>query len=881
MSPGASLDKGLARRLKPPAQNVALAARHLLLRSLDIARAGRLIVLVAPAGYGKTTALAQWWDRQRTEGLVAAWYSALDDDGSPVAFLHAVARSLSTAGVDLGTKFLSALEDAAPERMLAALLEAMETTAAPIVLIIDEFERIDRPQIIRLVEALVSDAPDQVTIAVTARRRPSFALSRLHAQGLVRMIDTTELQLSREEVGTLLQPGVATAELDHVMTTTEGWPIAVQLYRLWRARGPARDMPSFAGRLSDMADYFTQHLFGTVSPACRDLIIDLSLFEFVEAVLLDAARDRADSALLLDDLHRQLPGLVQQAGADGLFAYRLHPLIADYGRSRLALDPVRSRQLDLRAGEWLWSSGRFPAAIRHRLRGETPDALAVKLATLEFLPIFLAEGATALRAILCEIPKPVVVASPRLQLMAALAHFKTGLFSEAAEMLRSVESATDGFSVDPFGHHLDLRIEGLALKLMFSVYIEGPSASSAPQIATLLDLAGDRPLICAWCENVMIALYQERGALDDARDAAARTSRIYQASGFLPFSELYIRTHDMLIAYAQGSLRKVGEMAGATGRQKREGNADPPLSAMARLTSAVVEYERTYRDTCVDVVHVALSQFGEGEAWFDQYALAYPVLADVGWRRSGLLGVLAVLTEVDDRLARRGMNALRSYSNSIESHYRIRDGELGSTAPAGSPRSWRERDLRSHNEVLGLLGRAQFDDAERLAGLWYDDVTRAGRGLAKVRAQIMRAVAIETSGRTADAEDALRGAIRLAFPERITAAFAQEGQMLEPLLERVVNAGGPAQEKRFAAALLARVRAPALVPPNDLLSVKESCILAHVAAGASNKLIARQLGVSDNAIKFHLKKVYTKLGVSSRKAAVAAASVQGTVSYPN
>ena len=860
-------------------QNVLQATRHQLLRTLDLARAGRLIVLVAPPGYGKTTLLTQWWGRTRNESAIAAWYSASADDRNPVAFLAAVARSLEAAGLAPGAAFLPALEDAARGRLVLAVLATLEQTSAPITLIIDEFERIDCPDIADLIESIVLDAPENVTVVVAARRRPTFALSGLQARGLVKLVDASELQLDRAEIATLLPSAEQAADLDHAMATTEGWPIAVQLYRLWRARGSAPDMPLFTGRLGDMADYLTEQLLATLTPTCRDLIVDLSPFEFVEPALLDAARDRTDSALLLDELHRQLPGLVQHSFVEGLFTHRLHPLIADFGRSRLELDPRRARALDRRAGEWLWTNGRLPASIRYLLRSGTATELAAKLTELEVLPIFLAGGATALRAILREIPNPVIEAAPRLRLVAALAHFKTGLFGEAAAMLRSIALATGGFRVDPFGHHLDLRIEGLALELMFAVYMEGPGATDTPQIDTLLAIGGDRPLVRGWCENVMITLHQERGALEEARDAAARTARIYQASGVLPFSERYIRTHDMLIAYAQGALRKVGEMAGATGR-RGEDEADPPLSAMARLIAAVVDYEQSYRATCGQAIQLALSQFGEGEAWFDQYALAYPVLADIGWRRDGLPGVLAVLAEVDGRLSRRGMNALRGYSELIEDHYRIRDGQPSLPTSADKPTSWRECDLRSHNDILALLGQGRPEEAERRAAGWCDDATGSGRGLARVRAQIMRAVAFEAAERPDEAEGALRAALQLALPERIVAPFLQEKRVLASLLARIAEASGPVAEKRHAAAVVALIRACARADPRHLLSPKENRILAYVADGASNKLIARQLGVSDNAIKFHLKRVYAKLGVSSRKAAVTAAGGQEPAHYP-
>jgi len=141
-----------------------------------------------------------------------------------------------------------------------------------------------------------------------------------------------------------------------------------------------------------------------------------------------------------------------------------------------------------------------------------------------------------------------------------------------------------------------------------------------------------------------------------------------------------------------------------------------------------------------------------------------------------------------------------------------------------------------------------------------------------LKGRVLAALAIDADDPVA-ARTELTEALGLAGPEGFVAVFAEEGEAVAPLLARVLADEPPGHLRRHAEAV---ARALTLGRRQvNALNEREAQIVAHLAQGASNKLIARRLGLTENTIKFHLKKVFAKLGVTSRKAAAAAAREMG------
>lgn len=872
-------------RLTPPVQFTPLIERDLVLRSLDMARAGRLTQVIGPPGSGKTTVLSQWRARLMGVGIKVAWYTASEREREPQAFLHMLARALDLAGAPMADTGLLDTPDAEPHAALDAILLKLETMSAEAVLIIDEYERVETTKIAAIIEAIVETAPDTAHLVIGSRRRPTLAVSVLRAQGVVRTIDAAELRLSEQELGELLDLPEDSPDLAIIAERTEGWPVAAELYRLWRARSGGDDSlsPLFSGQVAEVAEYLTEQVFATLEKEQQELLTDLSMLGYIEADLADRVRQRSDSSALLRSVETALPGLVEHGASDTEPVYRFHPLLIDYARSRAEASSAHARERRLRAMTWFEERQRYVDAIQHAQASGDPTALTRLLADLKPLHVFLAGGAGELRAILRELAPDRLLAHPRLQLMAALAHFKSGFFLEAGAMLEAVRVRTEGFTREPFGAVLQMQGEARALELLFTAYVNSSALEIDALLKAFAEATDDDPLMWAWAENIMIVIHEETGDLAASREAIARTRAIYETNGMLRFADVSLLNHGLLLALAHGQLRVAGELA-ANSRRVRAAElvSDVPVIAMARIAAAAIDHERRYVESAADAARQGLDQFGAAETWGEPYAIAHSVIADVAFRRGGVAGVRRFLEEARARVRRIGVQTADDFLAAIGPGYLVRAGELKEAAggiaslaerrrdwaEAGGRSSWRERDAAAVTLALWALADGRPEEAARIAAELVEEGRVGARARTEIKGYILSARAL-----TADpvaAHTAMETALDLAHHEAMVAVFAEEGDAILDLVQAVVadEAAGQAARKHAETVLRALTLGRREV---NALNEREAEIVAHLADGASNKLIARRLGLTENTIKFHLKKVFAKLGVTSRKAASAAA----------
>lgn len=766
----------------------------------------------------------------------------------------------------------SELSDA-QDVFLDEMLLAIDQFPRQLVIIIDDFDKVDSREVASLVEAMADTLPDHAHLVLSSRRKPGFAVSAMQARGLLRIIDQTELRFTTAEIAQQIGRDADESELASITERTEGWPIAVQLYRLWRERHiETGGLPQFNGQVSEVADYLTSQIFSVLPRACAELLFDISILEFAETELIDWMREREDSDVLLDQLEAELPMLVQHVDGVDVRILRIHPLLLGYAREELRREPKRLARLHRRAADWLWEHQRYVAAVRHLVATGDKGALLAQLNKMPFLPIFLAHGAGELRGILREVPVEVIVRLPRLQLMQALAHFKTGLFAQAEALLAGIYARGVSSDAMSYGDDAVFALEGKALELLFQIYVNGASRTADTLAIEVRKLAGDDTLIWTWCENIMCVVYQMRGDLALASQSLARTRELYRSSGALRFAESHLLGHEILIALAHGQLGVASELCGGGLRGGFLDVEHGHRSAIVRIAGAVIDYERNYHERSATTVRMALERLGDGEAWFDQYALAAALLCDVGWRQHGAQGVVDCISDFRVRTEARGLRCIAPYLDALQAVYLNRSGTASFTVKAGDEAAmWRTVEMFTRARIAEDISRRSFRSAlARAEGLIRDGRERL-RQMTEIRGLILAAVANDGLGKIKDADIAMRKAVRLAQAEQVVACFLEEGEAAKTILARLdVTALTPVESHHVDAIRRTMDRRPQFAAPNAL-NGKEAEIMAHLAQGASNKLIGRRMGLSDNTVKFHLKKIYAKLGVSSRRAAVARA----------
>jgi len=428
----------------PPIRAGSLPRQRLHARLL--ARpAPRLTVVVAPAGWGKTTLLSQW-AHDPAEDRRIVWVSLDETDDDPTRFwtyaltalLHSV-DGLTDAPLDgLSTPGLDPVDLAIP-----TLLNELAVLQTENVLILDDYHLLEHPGIHESVEFFVGYLPPSLRVVIAGRSDPPLPLARLRARGQLTELRATDLGFSWAETSALLN-AVCDAPIDDATATTlwertEGWAAALHLAAL-TVRGtatPATIVPWIQGTERHILDYLTTEIVDRLRTDQRDLLLRTSVLERLNGSLCDYVLGRDGSAAVLRELDRA-DLLVVPLDPAGEW-YRCHRLFRDVLQHEFRLiDTAEETTVLHRAAEWYQSRGHLHEAVELRMAaGDVVGAAELLRATV---PYFLEQGAIAEHLQLGQRLPATVLGDPGLCLSLAWAAGLSGQFSRMTPWLDAAES---------------------------------------------------------------------------------------------------------------------------------------------------------------------------------------------------------------------------------------------------------------------------------------------------------------------------------------------------------------------------------------------------------------------------------------------------------
>jgi LuxR family maltose regulon positive regulatory protein len=373
---GAAQDPALPElRFRPPAQRRGMVRRTRLLERLDAVPADvPLIVLAAPAGYGKTTALTQWaagGDRP------IAWVTLDSTDNDPVQLARHIALALQQA-VPLPEPETAALtrgNPGGPAAVLQRLLNLVHALPGPTALVLDDLHEVQAREALALVQGIVQEAPPGLHVAIAARTRPALRLGRLRADRRCAEFGRSELGFSEDETRLVLDAAgqhAAPATVQAVERRTEGWPAGVYLAALLgRIDGTdaGADAATVGGDDVYIADYFRDELLARESPDAVRFLLRTSVLQQMSAPLCDAVLEQGDSGMRLAEAERRNLFVVP-LDRNGQW-YRYHRLFQEMLLSELRRrEPGEEFRLHRRASAWYERAGQPELAIAHALAGQ-------------------------------------------------------------------------------------------------------------------------------------------------------------------------------------------------------------------------------------------------------------------------------------------------------------------------------------------------------------------------------------------------------------------------------------------------------------------------------------------------------------------------------
>jgi LuxR family transcriptional regulator, maltose regulon positive regulatory protein len=499
----------IATKLNLPVLRSRVVERPRLRALLDRGKDARLTLISAPAGFGKTTLLADWLTRLPDPQTSIAWLSLDAGDNEPTLFWPHLVAALQALGARRGTSFPELPSAMQPDRgFITSLLNELAATPAPTILILDDLHLVDRADIHEQLGFLIEHLPAHMHIIVSTRADPAVPLARLRARGELIEIRSANLRFTGEEATAYLNDvmylGLSAADAATLEMKTEGWIAALQLAVLsLDGRADAAEfIEDFAGSSRYIVDYLVEEVLARVPENVRYFLLETCFLDRLSGPLCDAVTGGSGSRQMLETLDRANLFLVPLDNRREW--YRYHHLFADVLETQLdAAARDRLRVLRRLASDWYEAHGERSEAIRHALAAEDFER-AAELIELAVFDMQKMRQELTIRAWMRALPDSIVRTRPVLGIALAGVLASVGEFEGLEDRLRDVE-------------------RGLAIAAADDSDLEGVVVADHDQL----------PRVPALVELYRAALGQTRGDLPDSIRHAERVLDIATADDHL------------------------------------------------------------------------------------------------------------------------------------------------------------------------------------------------------------------------------------------------------------------------------------------------------------------------------------------------------------
>ena len=892
----------LATKLHAPRQGAHLVPRAHLVERLQRGAERALTLVSAPAGFGKTTLLAQWLAES---GMPVAWLSLEAEDNDPTRFLSYVIAALQTLDAQVGTTALEMLhtpQPPAPEAVLAVLTnDLIDRGGSDIALVLDDYHTIIADPIHRGMTFLLEHLPPQLHLILATRADPPLPLARLRAQGQLCEVRAADLRFGTVEASTFLQ-AVMGLELEAsaiatLERRTEGWIAGLQLAALsLQGRAPSHVsafLVAFTGSHRYVLDYLSAEVLARQPALVQQFLLHTSILERLSGPLCDAVTGQEGSQAMLEALDRA--NLFVVALDDERNWYRYHHLFAEVLRSHLRqVEPMLVPELHRRASAWFEQHGLIVEAVQHALAAPDLEP-AARLIEPIALPVTLHGQIYTVLGWMKALPEALVRTRPFLCLYhASLLTFTNRLQEAEARLQEAEQGVQKELSAERaqiiMGYVLTIRAD----ITLFSGDI--PQAASLARQALEL-LPGEEMIPRAGALVTTIRAYLVSGDVSPVTEHAAAA-----AVAFIRTSNNLFATVSSIALLArlyvlQGKLRQ----AAATYAQVVQ--VVPRPEVLQTAFSSIFYYfglgdllrERNELDTAERHLTGGMALIKETMTVEPFVArLGYTALARLHQARGSSREALATVDALGHLAEQRHFAPhLLTQVGAVRAQLELAQGNLATAIHWANTSSLsimddelqyphegeylvlaRVRIAQARNDPAnhGNSGTSPFlqDALSLLERLLRDAETKSRLG-SVLEILIVRALVLEAQGDRTSALSTLERALLLAEPEGYIRLFVDEGAPMLALLRHtyarnIVPGYVATLLKTFGEQNISNppFSSAHANPLSEMLTDRERDVLQLLIEGASNREIAHRLVLSVNTVKRHVYNLCGKLGVQSR-----------------
>lgn len=882
---------------KPPALSTVVNRQHLLEKlELGLEQGGRLTLVSAPAGYGKTTLLGEWI---RGSNLTVAWLSLDEGDNDPARFLVYLISALRKIIPDCGEKSL-AIQATSPGQnpafLLTPLVNDMANHPSPFLVVLDDYHLINNQTVHASLTFLLENAPPQAHFVITTRADPLLPIPRLRGRGQVTEIRQSDLRFSENEAAQFLRTltglSLGRENIAALNSRTEGWAAGLRM-----AAASLQDHPDVSTFIADFTgsnryilDYLIEEVLDAQPEAIQGFLLHTSILEQLCASLCDAVTDQ------LVELPESSQSILESLERRNLFIfpldenrewYRYHRLFADLLKQRLSSSHAEIElELHHRASVWYEQNGFNEFAIDHALlTGDEQRAALLIEGSAE--STLMKSQVTTLNEWLQQISEQVIQEHPELSVYYAWTLLLSGAPLEAIQA--RLESPV---------YHADHSAKALPLQAFLAIFHNQIDRSIELARLASEQLPEEDMLLRSLANYILASGLMAKGKTSQAIEILEEIGKTSQRAGNLMIAVLVLCELADL-RFKEGHLREAQRLY----QQALEIASDPngqQLPVAGKALIGLGDLAREWNDLAA-AEKFLLDGIALAEQWsvlgiFEGYISLVMVWdvqgkkekADQMFTRLSDLAYQFDASELDDYVvemfaARRNITqgdlaAARGWADHL-----LLDREKTAAARDGFIDILVARLNKYENMILGrlLMAEGHYDEAIDILNQVISDAERSERIILLIEAETQRALALQASNRADESLEAITRALRFAEPEGLQRIFIDQDEPLRALLTAYRGKIKPPALTAYVDQLLTAFepqlnkKEPSKISTqmvfDEPLSERELQVLQLLPSDLSSTEMAGELSVSVNTLRTHLKNIYAKLGAHSRYEAIARA----------
>ena len=908
-------------KLRLPFIRPGLVQRPRLQTRITEGLCGPLTLITAPAGFGKTTLVASCFIGR---GISIAWLSLDKDDNQSGRFLSYLVAGLQEAEPMIGSEAaqrLAAAPQTPSETILTSLINDLDTASREIVLVLDDYQFISSQAVHEEVAFLLEHCPRSFHLVIASRSDPPLPLARLRARGQTVELRAADLRFTEPEAAQFLNDVMGlrldTGSVAVLEERTEGWIAGLQMAALsMRDRKDVRGfIEGFSGTNRYILDYLLEEVLASQPPEMQCFLLCTSILDRLTAPLCEALLEAEKlEGRIIDKLSATFQPanflncqpILEYLERANLFLvpldderqwYRYHHLFADLLHARLdQIYPGLAPQLHLRAAAWYEQNDFILEAIHHASMA-SDNEMVERLIEQNYLEMMNHGEMSWVRYWMGNLSEELVYRRPWLCLYEAMSHSWFGQLEEANFLLNVAEqhihaeiSAPGAQAMLSYHAYVKSRVTAMqgdtrrAIEFCRTARENAPADNLGLQIDFCITL-GYEYFLYGDFVNANETLHEtiqsghSAGAVNNPVAAYCLLARMQIYQGRLHDA------YDLLQKAAQLVPDKGGKNFGVIGLVEVEIAAllcewNDVGAALVRLKGGL-DYLPMWGkadDVCLTYTTLARIQLAQGNRTEAVGAIekAVQLIQTCGVFSEARSAVETA--QVKLWLAQGDWSAVDRWAVSLEKRFRSHD-----------PFRY-EDELTYLTQARVFIARKKLDGAIRLLSGLEETARSAGRAGRLIEIMILKALALQAAGDTAQADIALAKSLALAEPSGYVRVFLDEGQPMQMLIARWLAHAGSSHTRDYAIHLLSHFDAePRVVTATnekvsatgtlvEPLSQRELEVLHLIALGRTNQEIAQQLIVSPGTVKAHTASIYRKLDVANRTEAVARARQLGILS---